>query len=83
MNDKERQAYAERILQNPLWDEVMQRTKDDLYRQLQTVDLTDYEQMQAIASCAQWLDAIQNHLKHALSANQITEFNLAQRKRVI
>lgn len=83
MNDKERKEYASRIVNNPLWIEVMQATKDDIYREMVNADLTDVPRIQGLAASAQWLDYIQSYLQRALSAEKVTQFNLEQRKKVI
>lgn len=83
MNEEERKEYAKRILENPLWKEVMEKTQADLYQMLLDVDLTDTAQQQAIAGCAQWLDTIERHLVMAFHADKVAQFNLDQRKKVI
>lgn len=83
MTPEERKEYAARILKNPLWEEIMAATKDDLYRQMERVNSADADQVRAIEAGIKARKSLLDRLNHALTEDSITQFNVNQRKKVI
>lgn len=83
MNPEERKEYADRILNNPLWREVLEGIRADLVRAAENTSIGDHESHQAIILSLQLLRSLEAKLTQALTGDSVVAFNQKQQKQVV